>query len=86
VVPPAVAGVIALGVATPVSWLVAGYRPQFELGTIAAAFIAVLACVLRVSFPDTLHTLLGHLPSGSRVQRLFGFSLVPAGALAAAGK
>jgi O-antigen/teichoic acid export membrane protein len=86
VLPPAVAAAIALVASTAVAWLVAGHRPQIELAAIAAAFVAVLACVLRISFAETLKTLLGHLPAGDRAQRLLGFSMTPATALATAGK
>lgn len=86
VIPPVVSATLALAVCQPVAWLVAGSRAPFELAAIAASFAVVFACTLRLGFADTLKALLARLPAGARAQKLFGFTMAPASALATAAK
>jgi O-antigen/teichoic acid export membrane protein len=84
IVPPTVSAAVALATCEAVAWIVVGYRPAFQLVVMGASFLLVLTGVLRLAFAQTLMTLLGRLPAGKRAQRLLGFSLTHASALAAA--
>jgi O-antigen/teichoic acid export membrane protein len=86
ILPPLVSAAVALAACTAVGWLVEDSRAPLELAAVAAVFGFVLTAVLRIGFGPTLRALLGRLPAGARAQRLFGFSLTPAGVLAPATK
>jgi O-antigen/teichoic acid export membrane protein len=86
IVPPTVAGAVAIAASEGIARLVEGYRPALQLTAMAAAFAFVMTAVLRIAFAPTLVALLSRLPSGARVQRLFGFPLPSVTALVTAAK